>query len=201
MGEKTKAEVKALARALGLTAAELPESQDLCFAPQGIPALVPDAPPGPIVDLQGRVLGEHRGLPYYTVGQRRAWAPLPGALYVVALDPERNAVVVGPERALYASGLLAEDLHWIAGEPPAVEFPCEVQVRYRSLPVPAEVRVDGDQAVIRFAEPVRAVTPGQAAVFYRGRRSWGGAIREAIPPPARSPAGDRGRPGAPPPEG
>lgn len=203
VGEKTKGEVRALARALGLTAAGLPESQDLCFAPEGIAALVPDAPPGPIVDLRGRVLGKHRGLPHYTVGQRRGLGlPSPEPLYVVALDPERNAVVVGPESALAASGLVAEDLHWIEGGPPAVEFPCEVQVRYRSPPVPAEVRVDGDQAVVRFAKPVRAVTPGQAAVFYRGEEVLGGGvIREAIPPPARSPAGDRGRPGALPPRG
>lgn len=175
VGEFKKSQIQEMARRLGLTAAHLPESQDLCFAPDGIPALVPDAPPGPVLDLQGRVLGEHRGLPHYTVGQRRGLGlASPEPLYVVALDPERNAVVVGPETALYASGLLAEDLRWIAGEPPAAEFSCEVQVRYRSPPVPAEVRVEGDQAAVRFADPVRAVTPGQAAVFYRGEEVLGG---------------------------
>lgn len=177
VGEYTKAEIKALAEKLGLTAARLPESQDLCFAPHGIPALFPDAEPGPIYDLEGKLLGRHRGLPHYTVGQRHGlglFSPRP--LYVVALDPERNAVIVGPEEALYAQGLVARDLHWVQGKPPAARFSAEVQVRYRAAPVPAEVELRGDEAWVRLAKPVRAVTPGQAAVFYRGEEVLGGGI-------------------------
>ncbi|QAA76840.1 MAG: tRNA-specific 2-thiouridylase MnmA [Candidatus Bipolaricaulis sibiricus] len=177
VGEKTKPEIKSLATSLGLTAARLRESQDLCFAPDGVPRLIPEAPPGPLVDLRGRVLGEHRGLPHYTVGQRKGLGiSSPDPLYVVALDGERNTVVVGPESALYASGLVAEHLHWIAGSPPRSRFSCEVQVRYRSRAVPAEVAVVGSEASVRFAQPVRAVTPGQAAVFYRGEEVLGGGI-------------------------
>ncbi|MBC7092791.1 tRNA 2-thiouridine(34) synthase MnmA [Candidatus Bipolaricaulota bacterium] len=175
VGEKTKAEIRALAKKLGLTAAQLPESQDLCFAPLGIASLLAEAPPGPILDLSGRVLGTHKGLPHYTIGQRRGLGLSgPEPLYVVALDPERNAVIVGPEQALYADGLVATDLRWIAGEPPADRFSAEVQIRYRASPVPAEVEVRGDEAWVRFAEPQRAITPGQAAVLYRKEVTLGG---------------------------
>ncbi len=183
VGERTKAEIKALAGELGLTAAHLPESQDLCFAPGGIAALLPDAPPGPILDLSGRKLGEHRGLPHYTVGQRKGLGiSCPEPLYVVALDPEENAVIVGPEEALWARGLVARDLAWISGRPPETVFSAEVQVRYRSPAVPAEVELRGDAAHVRFARPVRAVAPGQAAVFYRSDEVLGGGIiAQALP--------------------
>lgn len=181
VGERTKAEIKALAAELGLTAARLPESQDLCFAPQGISALIPDAPRGPIFDLSGRQLGEHRGLPHYTVGQRKGLGiSSPEPLYVVALDPERNAIIVGPERALYSDHLLARDVRWIAGAPPGERFPAEVQIRYRSPASPATVELHGDEASVRFARPQRAVTPGQAAVFYRGEEVLGGGTMAAL---------------------
>lgn len=177
VGEKTKPEIKAIAEALGLTAARLRESQDLCFAPEGMAALIPDAPPGPILDLSGRALGAHRGLPHYTIGQRKGLGlSTPEPLYVVALDPERNALIVGPERALYSEGLVAVELAWVAGGPPEAHFSAEVQVRYRASPVPAEVKVRGDEAWVRFARPQRAITPGQAAVFYRSDEVLGGGI-------------------------
>jgi len=177
VGERTKSEVKALAEALGLTAARLRESQDLCFAPGGIPSLIADSPPGPILDLSGRVVGEHRGLPHYTVGQRRGLGlSSPEPLYVVALDGRTNAVIVGPESALYADELVATDLSWIAGAPPGAQFRAEVQIRYRSPATPAEVAIGGEEARVRFAHPVRAITPGQAAVFYRGEEVLGGGI-------------------------
>lgn len=175
VGEKTKDEIKARAMALGLTAARLRESQDLCFAPDGIAALVPDAPPGPILNLAGQLIGTHHGLPHYTVGQRKGVGiASPEPLYVVALDPERNAIVVGPEQALYSDHLLTQDLHWIAGSPPGKEFSADVQIRYRSSASPAEVELRGEEAWVRFAHPQRAVTPGQAAVFYRGEELLGG---------------------------
>lgn len=175
VGEKTKPAIKALAEALGLTAARLRESQDLCFAPEGMAALIPDAPPGPILDLRGRPLGEHKGLPRYTIGQRKGLGlSTPEPLYVVSLDSERNAVVVGPESALYATVLVATNLHWMDGDPPGDSFPAAVQVRYRSAAVPAEIRVENAAAHVSFAQPVRAITPGQAAVFYRGDEVLGG---------------------------
>ncbi|MFH1609386.1 MAG: tRNA 2-thiouridine(34) synthase MnmA [Candidatus Bipolaricaulota bacterium] len=184
VGEKTKDEIRARAVALGLTAARLRESQDLCFAPQGIAALAPDAPPGPILDLSGRVIGTHQGLPHYTVGQRKGVGlASPEPLYVVTLDPERNAIIVGPEQALYSAHLLAQALHWIAGAPPEERFPSEVQIRYRSAASPAEVELRGEEAWVRFSRPQRAVTPGQAAVFYHGEEVLGGGT---IASPIRS---------------
>ncbi|MCS7239840.1 MAG: tRNA 2-thiouridine(34) synthase MnmA [Candidatus Bipolaricaulota bacterium] len=177
VGNYTKAEVKKIAEKLGLTAARLRESQDLCFAPEGIPALIPEAEPGPIYDLEGRLLGRHKGLPHYTVGQRHGLGlSSPRPLYVIAIDPERNAVIVGPEEALHSHGLVARDLHWICGEPPGKRFRVEVQVRYRATPVPAEVEIQGTEARVSFTRPVRAVTPGQAAVFYHGAEVLGGGI-------------------------
>ena len=179
IGELTKEEVKRIARERGFTAAYLHESQDLCFAPRGIGELIPEAEPGPIVDLSGRVLGTHKGLPHYTVGQRRGLGiSSPEPLYVVALDPKRNAVVVGPESALYAEGLVAGELTWIAGEPLGEAFSCEVQIRYRAAPVPCEVELKEGKAYVKFEKPQRAVTPGQAAVFYRGEVVLGGGVIE-----------------------
>lgn len=177
IGELTKEEVKRIAREKGFTAAYLHESQDLCFAPRGIGELVPDAEPGPIVDISGRVLGTHKGLPHYTVGQRRGLGVSTGEpLYVVALDPVRNAVVVGPESVLYAEGLVAGELTWIVGEPPGERFSCEVQIRYRASPVRCEVELRDNRAYVRFEKAQRAVTPGQAAVFYRGEEVLGGGV-------------------------
>lgn len=175
VGELTKDEVRRIAREQGFTAAALRESQDLCFAPRGISELIPDAPPGPILDREGRVLGTHKGLPHYTVGQRRGLGVRsPEPLYVISLDPIRNAVVVGPEHALYSSGLLAQDLSWIAGSPPGKRFLCQAQIRYRAAPVECEVTMKDAEAYVRFVRPQRAVTPGQAVVFYRDDEVLGG---------------------------
>jgi len=176
VGEYTKAEIKKIAAELGLSASRLPESQDLCFAPEGISALLPDSPPGPIYHVDGRLLGTHKGLPHYTVGQRHGLGlSYHEPLYVVALDPERNALIVGPEEALYARGLIAQDLHWIS-EPAGKKFQAEVQIRYRAAAVPAEIELREGEAWVKFFQPVRAVTPGQVAVFYRGEEVLGGGI-------------------------
>ena len=122
VGELTKREVYEIAWEHGLRAAERPESQDLCFIPDGDYRLFLreqlEIAPGEIVDIHGRVLGEHEGLPFYTIGQRHGLGLRTGErLYVVGLDAERNRVIVGPEGELYATGLIAREVNWPAGPP------------------------------------------------------------------------------------
>jgi tRNA-specific 2-thiouridylase len=179
VGAMTKQEVFAIAEEEGLHAARVPESQDLCFARAGhIDVLFPqeDLRPGPILDRKGRRLGTHRGLPRYTIGQRRGLAlAAERPLYVVALDRERNAVIVGEEDALLADGLVAGDISFVDDRGPEDGRSLEVKLRYRSPAVAATYRrVPPDRFALRFQEPQRAVTPGQLAVLYHGDRLLGG---------------------------
>ncbi|MFO8033914.1 MAG: tRNA 2-thiouridine(34) synthase MnmA [Candidatus Bipolaricaulota bacterium] len=177
VGELSKKEIRDLARELGLTAARLPESQDLCFAPSGVAKLLPRSTAGPIVHISGQKLGTHQGLAHYTIGQRKGlglrW---PEPLYVVRLEADTNTLIVGPESALYDRKLSATHLRWPGGRPPARAFRARVQVRYRSPAKPASVELWNDTAHVNFDKPVRAIAPGQAAVFYRGPRVLGGGL-------------------------
>lgn len=211
VGELTKGEVRRRAARLGLPVAAKAESQEICFLPPGRhgPFVAARAPgrvrPGPILDRAGRVLGTHRGLPFYTVGQRRGLGLGGGPpRYVVALDPARNAVIVGAREEALAAGLEAEDvnliaLDWteLAARPAGLAV--TVQVRYRGPAVPAAVRAlpgPGRRVRVDFALPVAAVAPGQAAVFYdRDLVVGGGTIAralEAAPAAALARDGDGG---------
>jgi tRNA-specific 2-thiouridylase len=168
VGEMLKSEVRAEASRRGLPVARREESQDLCF-----PVRDRDSDrPGDIVDADGKVLGTHDGLSGYTVGQRRGiGVPAPARLYVLALDRERNRVVVGPGEALERHEVTAEIAAW-AG--PAGERHAQVKVRYRQDPVPARVRISAGRIEACLERPVRAVTPGQALVCYDGELVLGG---------------------------
>lgn len=182
LGQLTKKRVREIARELDLPVAAKAESQEVCFIPDNdyhrflrrcIPGSLQE---GPIVDQQGRVLGRHRGIAFYTVGQRRGLGIAAGEpLYVLAVDREHNAVVVGPESALYRAALVAGDLNWIAI--PALHEPRKVQarIRYRHREAPATVSpYKDDHALVQFVTPQRAITPGQAVVFYDGDVVVGG---------------------------
>jgi tRNA-specific 2-thiouridylase len=185
LGEMTKTETRALAHEFGLRVAEKDDSQDLCFVADGDyrnfmrrnrpHALVP----GPILDTRGKVLGQHTGLPDYTIGQRKGLGLATGEpLYVTALDAARNALVVGHADELGKRALTARDFNWIPPHQGAVlPLRAAVKIRYRSREHSATLAaLDGSSVRITFDEPLRDITPGQAAVAYDGERCLGGGI-------------------------
>jgi tRNA-specific 2-thiouridylase len=191
LGELTKSEVRAHARRLGLAVWDRPESQDLCFVPDGdyagyITGTMGEkrgSEPGAFVDERGRVLGRHRGILHYTVGQRKGLGiSAAERLHVLAIDAAANTVTLGPRRALERPGLLVEDVNWLLPAPPAPGARAHVRIRYGHEGAPATLRPHADGAVeVRFDVPQLAVTPGQLAVFYQGGRCLGGgAIRGAL---------------------
>ncbi|MEN6369188.1 MAG: tRNA 2-thiouridine(34) synthase MnmA [Thermotogota bacterium] len=178
VGEFDKSDVFTIARRERLSAAERPESQDLCFAVDGSTSYLfdlEDFRPGDVIDGEGRVLGRHDGLIHYTVGQRRGLGiPSNRPLFVLDLDVRRNALIVGPEEDLYASSLDADQANYL-GDPPSPDAKIEAKIRYRSPTFDATFSPRGSDAfALDFAPPQRAVTPGQLAVLYEGDRLLGG---------------------------
>jgi tRNA-specific 2-thiouridylase len=181
VGAFPKDEIRRLAHEWSLPNAGKPDSADICFIPAGnyrefVRERVPVAA-GEIVDTTGAAVGQHGGIVDFTIGQRRGVPARGGSepLFVVDIEPESNRVVVGPHEMLMADGLIAEDVSFISGEPPASETRIEAKIRYRSEAVPARLAVRSDgTAEVRFDRPQRAVTPGQAVVIYEGDRVLGG---------------------------
>lgn len=174
LGDLPKPEVRRLAAEAGLLVAAKPDSQDICFVPDGdyaglVKRLRPETEaPGEIVDLAGQALGQHKGIVHFTVGQRRGIeiGGQPEPLYVVRIDPDARRVVVGPRRALAVSRVRLEQVNWIG------EGQREVGAKVRSLARPAPARRDG--ALVDFANAEFGVSPGQSAVLYDGDRMLGG---------------------------
>ncbi len=181
--EFTKPEVRALARRYGLQVAEKSESQDLCFTSDYRQFLKHWADgavrPGPILDLSGRELGRHQGLPFYTIGQRKGLGiHSPERLFVVELDRARNAVIVGPAEALGRTRLIARNVNWILAAP---QEPIRVtaKIRYKSADHPATVIPLAEGRVeVRFDAAVRDITPGQGVAFYQNDICLGGGFIE-----------------------
>jgi len=179
VGELSKEKVYGIARDHRLSCAELPESQDLCFAVAGRTEFLFDRTelrPGPILDVQGERLGTHEGLPRYTIGQRRGLnVPSRRPLYVIDIDPARNALVVGAEDLLFRRELTAVDANYISRRPPEDRSHLDVKLRYRSPAVGATFRGgSAERFDLVLDEPQRAVTPGQLAVLYDDDRLLGG---------------------------
>lgn len=181
LGGFRKEHVYEMAADFGLTFRHTPESQDVCFLKQSSVGefLASHSPgqerSGPMLTRQGETLGFHKGIHQYTIGQRRGLG-LPDATpwYVVGLDPERDAVLIGKDEDLWQREVLLDRVHWLSGEVPSLPFVCMVKIRSRHPASQAEVTLRDDGGVLlTFAQPQRAVTPGQFAVFYKGDTVFG----------------------------
>lgn len=186
VGEYAKPDVRALAAKYGLPVASKHDSQDLCFLADGDYRrfLTQHAPrsvmPGPILLRDGRQIGEHTGLPNYTIGQRKginlSW---PEALYVLATDTRRNALIVGPASELGRETLTTNRVNWISGIAPEHSFHADVKIRYKARPVGATVTpLPDDRMHVQFDTPVRDITAGQGAICYDGDVCLGGGLIE-----------------------
>ncbi|PKN52417.1 MAG: tRNA 2-thiouridine(34) synthase MnmA [Deltaproteobacteria bacterium HGW-Deltaproteobacteria-13] len=179
----TKDEVREIAKKASLPVAEKPESQDICFVTQKnyqefISGRVQNIKPGPIVDMRGKVLGKHRGIMFYTIGQRGGLGiSHPTPLYVVSIDPDKNSIVAGEKKDLRAKGLVAGNLNLLVPSWPDQVY---AKIRYRKKEAACEVEFDQGQIRVLFAEEQEAVTPGQSVVFYDHDCVLGGGIIDKI---------------------
>ena len=182
MGAHTKSSVRETAKWFGLCVADKQDSQEICFVDQNDygafleKKLGGKIKPGKIVDKSGKVLGEHKGICFYTIGQRKGMGVASKhPLYVIQIDAEKNNIVVGTAADLKKKKFVVNNLNWISGGPPKPIFNAEVKIRYNHPGAPAEIRLSEDNsAEVEFETPQQAVTPGQAAVFYKGDVVLGG---------------------------
>ena len=182
LGSMRKTEVRQMAEENGFVNAEKPDSQDICFVPDGDYAAFLEQytgktyPTGDFISVDGTVLGKHKGTVRYTIGQRKGLGlSLPEPMYVSRIDASSNTVTLSKEKELYSTQAFAENFNWIFGDAPKNEIRCKVKIRYRHLEQWATVIPACDRTVrIVFDEPQRAVTPGQAAVLYDGDIVLGG---------------------------
>lgn len=181
IGNLTKPQVRQIARDIALPVAERPDSQDLCFLGDGNyrSFLQRHAPqsllPGPIL-LDDEQIGQHRGLPFYTIGQRKGLGlSSPVSLYVLEKDLSHNALRVGRQASLSRQELIAGPVNWISGQAPAGNFRTQVKIRYKATPAWGQATLLDEQKIhVQFDHPLRDITPGQAAVFYDGPICLGG---------------------------
>ena len=182
LGSLHKTDTRAIADTAGLSSAHKPDSQDICFVPDGDYAAAIErlagikAPCGNFIDASGKVIGTHRGITHYTVGQHRGLGlSLPERRYVCSIDAENSTVTLGGSDELYSSTAEVRGFNWISGETPAEPIRCTAKIRYRQPEQPATAIAHSDGSVtLHFDAPQRAVTPGQAAVLYDGDTVLGG---------------------------
>jgi tRNA-specific 2-thiouridylase len=180
LGGHSKDEVKQMAKQAGLPTAAR-SSQDICFISQknygSFLSRRFSTQPGDIVDTQGRKLGQHPGIAFYTIGQRHGLGLSSGKpLYIIRIEPESNKIVLGHEKELYCQKLAARKLNWISGKAPREPITAKARIRYRAKEAEASLFFRNDSVDIHFAQPQKAVTPGQAIVFYNIDEVLGGGI-------------------------
>jgi tRNA-specific 2-thiouridylase len=185
LGGMTKPQVRALARKFALNTAEKPESQDICFVPaEGYKKFIENRvgvksmTPGPFVDENGKVIGQHKGLANYTIGQRdQLGLALGHPVYVYKMDRAANSVHIGNLKRLYSGGLKASGMNWVSMEIPQETIEVSAKIRYNSPEVKAYLTpAEGNAVRVEFREPQKSVTPGQSVVFYDGDVVLGGAV-------------------------
>lgn len=183
LGELRKDEVRQIARENGFVNAKKPDSQDICFVPDGDYAAFIEryggaTDGGDFITSSGKVLGRHKGIAHYTIGQRKHLGISVGApIYVVGINADENTVTLGEESELFGTVAVATDVNWISGEAPDAAIRCQAKTRYRQKEQPATASVNPDGTVtVVFDEPVRAITPGQALVLYDGDVVLGGGV-------------------------
>lgn len=183
LGELTKPQVREIAQREGFLNAKKHDSQDICFVPDGdYAAFIQEYTgksyqPGPVYDVDGNKLGTHRGIIHYTIGQRKGLGLALGTpMYVKATDAEKNTVTLATNDQLFSSRVYAEHLNWIAGDVPSEPVEVIARVRYHGKDQPATLHfLENGNILAEFSIPQRAVTPGQAIVFYQGDTMLGGA--------------------------
>jgi tRNA-specific 2-thiouridylase len=180
LGEHSRDEVKRMAKQAGLPTATR-SSQDICFISQkNYGAFLSQrfsTLPGDIVDTQGKKLGQRQGIAFYTIGQRHGLGLASGKpLYVIRIEPEHNRIVLGPDKELYSQKLTARKLSWISGKEPREPITAQTKIRYKSKEAEASLFFRNDSVDVHFAQPQKAVTPGQAIVFYNLDEVLGGGI-------------------------
>ncbi|MFC1955305.1 tRNA 2-thiouridine(34) synthase MnmA, partial [Chloroflexota bacterium] len=186
IGNLSKDRVREMARESGLSIANKPESQEICFIPDDdyarfLKDYIPQADkPGPILDEQGNILGSHRGILHYTIGQRKGLGiSTKEPSYVISIEPERQAIVVGSKKAAYGNELIASGLNWITITRLEKPILAKAKIRYRHQEVEVEITpMDEYKVYVKFKEPQLAITPGQAIVFYDGDTVIGGGTIE-----------------------
>jgi tRNA-specific 2-thiouridylase len=182
LGTYTKDQVRSLARQKKLPVADNPSSQDICFISGEYGEFLNQKDrsiPGDIVDSDGKVIGRHKGIIYYTVGQRHGLGIAAAEpVYIIDIQAETNRVVIGKEKELYRRELDAKDITWVSGNSPIRPIAVTVKVRYRAIEANATIYPQTDSARVLFNQPQRAVAPGQSAVFYHDDEVIGGGIIE-----------------------
>lgn len=196
LGSFTKPEIRRMAHRAGLPVADKAESQEVCFVPdQDYHRFFEEqnkrfghaCQPGDIVDMQGKAVGRHKGLPNYTIGQRKGIGHHHAQRkYVVALDADANRVIIGDEADLYRRRFSIEEMNWLGIPPiPGEEIRCGIRVRYRQSEQPGVVAVHNGCAWVTYDQPQRAISPGQSAVFYADDRLLGGGVIQQVFPESK----------------
>lgn len=186
LGGYTKEEVRKKAENLGLKVAQKPDSMEICFVENGAYAEFIkeysgyEPKPGDFLDVNGNVIGRHKGVIYYTVGQRKGLGAYGKPMFVKSIDGKNNTVTLGEKGTEFSKGFIGGDVNFISGELPEKPICADVRIRYQARGARAEIEKAPDGVRVVFEEEQRAVTPGQAAVFYDGDTVLGGAVVESV---------------------